>query len=237
MFDASLESVYGIYTKLKYLDSTNIAIKNALIILCWDASFIYTANHDGHLYVKHPATSGESNITFQYEFFKAYLDPTFLFNFYSYKVLGEYRPFMSGFIEYRKITYDTLTNEINIIDQEAEMTRSPANYYAKRKELFYERKGERIDSVQRITEKHLFMLKEIKRILEKNKTVYKVVLSPLYDQVKFNRSDLSILKKEFGDNLYDFSGKNSFTDNKMNYYETSHFRPSVGDSIFKIIYR
>lgn len=237
MFDASAESIYGIYTKLKYIDSINVEIKNALIILCRDASFSYSENHKGHLFIKHPATSGESSLSFQLAFLKAYFSPKFLINFYSYKFLGRYKSFMSGYIENRKITFDTLTNEINIIDQETEIINHPSEYYAMRKELFYERIGEKTDSIQRITKKQIFMLKEIKRILEKNNTNYKIILSPLYEQIKFNPTDLNLLRNEFGNNLFDFSGKNSFTDNKINFYETSHFRPSVGDSILKIIYR
>ena len=237
LFDASSESIYGIYTKLKYLDSRNIEIKNALIILCRSASFNFEENQKGHLFIKHPATSQESNFSFQLEFFNAYSNPKFLFSFYSYKILGTYKPFMSDYIENRKITFDTITNEINEIDQENEITQNPKEYFSKRKEMFYERVGEKTDSVKRITKKQLFMIEGIKRILEKNKTRYRVVLSPLYEQIKFNPADLIILKNEFGNNLYDFSGKNSFTDNKMNFYETSHYRPSVGDSIFKIIYQ
>lgn len=236
MFDASGETIYGIYTKLKYLDSTNVEIKNALILLCRDASFRYTDNQKGHLFIKHPATSGEDNLIFQYEFIKAYLNLKFLYNFYSYKVSGTYKPFMTGYIENRKITFDTVTNEINIIDQETEIIQNPTEYYAKRKGLFYERMGEKTDSIQRITKKQIYMLKEVRLILEKNNTNYKVVLSPLYDQIKLNPLDIVLLKNEFGNNLYDYSGKNSFTDNKMNYYETNHFRPCIGDSIFKILY-
>lgn len=237
MFDASGESIYGIYTKIKYLNSKNVAIKNALIVLCRDASFNYSENPEGHLYIKHVATSGESNLVFQFEFFKAYLNPNFLLYFFCYKILGSYKSFMTGYIENRKIIYDTITNEISIPEQEKEIIQYPIKYYIKRKDLFYERKGEKIDSIQRITEKYIFMLKEISRILKKNNTNYKVVLSPLYDQIKFNPLDLSLLKKEFGNNLYDFTGMNSFTNNETNYYETSHFRPNVGDSIFKLIYK
>lgn len=237
MFDASGESIYGIYTKLKYLDSKDVKIKNVLIVLCRDVSFKHSQNHKGHLFIKHPATSGESKFIFQLEFFKAYLNPELLLNFFTYKILGKYRPFMAGYIETRKIIYDTLTNETTIVDQENEIIQHPIDYYEKRKGLFYIRKGERIDSIQRITEKHLFMLKEISRIFKKNNTNYRVILSPLYEQIKFNPSDLILLKGEFGNNLYDFSGKNSFTENKINYYETSHFRPNIGDSIFKLIYK
>ena len=37
--------------------------------------------------------------------------------------------------------------------------------------------------------------------------------------------------------VYDFSGKNAITDNKFNYYEISHYRYAVGDSILSKIYQ
>ncbi len=237
MFDASGESIYGIYTKLKYLDSKKVKIDNALLILCRDASFANDANHKGHLFIKHPTTSGESNFDFHWLFYKAYLSPKFLFYFYNYTFTNKFKPYMSGFIENRKITFDIKTNEIRILDQENEISKSADDYYAKREAIFYKRHGQKIDSVDRINKKYLSMLDEIKKILAKNKTNYKVVLTPLYEQVKFSKNDFKVLKATFGLNLYDFTGKNKFTDDQRNYYETSHFRPNVGDSIFEIIYR
>ncbi len=237
MFDASGETIYGIYSKIKYLDSKNVKLNNVLIILCRDVAFSHSENQKGHIFIKHPVTSGESNIAFQIEFFKAYLNPKFLFSYYTYVITRKQKPFMSKYIEDRKITFDTITNELSIPDQETEITQNPAQFYLKRKDLFYNRKGEQIDSVQRINRKQLIMLQEVKRILEKNKTNYKVVISPLYDQIKFSNNDIGILKNLFGDNLFDFSGKNQFTESLTNYYEPSHYRPFVGDSILNIIYR
>lgn len=237
MFDASNESVYGIYTKLRYLDSIKANIENVLIIMCRDRIFEDTENPKGHLFIKHPATSGESNLDFQLVFFKAYLDPGFLFNFYAYIITKEYKPFMGGYIENRLIRYDTLTNEYNAIDQQKEITQNPVAYYAKRADYFYDRQGEKIDTAHKIKSKHLFMLQEIKRILVKNNTNYKVVISPLYEQVKFSKYDFEILKSLFGNNLFDFSGRNIFTESMVNYYEPSHYIPKVGDSILSLIYR
>lgn len=236
MFDASGESIYGIYTKIKYLDSINVEIKNVLIILCRDVSFYYSKNHSGHLFIKHPEVSGESPVYFHNEFFKAYINPKFLFNFICYKIIGEYKPFMSDYIDNRKITFDTITNEITIVDQENEISQNIEEYYLKRKKLFYKRNGEQTDTHQKINSSQLIMLNEIKSILEKNKTKYKVVISPLYEQKKLSNYDLYVLKELFGNNLYDFSGKNKFTESITNYYELSHYRPFVGDSILKILY-
>jgi hypothetical protein len=165
------------------------------------------------------------------------LSPDFLFRFLAYQIIGEYRPFMAGCIEHRKISCDTITNETHIIDQENELAQNSTEYYLKYKNKFYERKGEKVDSIQRINDIQLFMLKEVKRILVKNETNYKIILSPLYEQIRFSNYDINILKTLFGDNIYDFTGENEFTKSITNFYEPSHYRPSVGDSIFKFIYK
>lgn len=236
MFDASGESIYGIYTKIKYIDSKNVDLDNVLIILCRDVTFEHSENHQGHLFIKHPATTGESTVKSQSVFLKAYFDPKFLFSFYAYKVIGKYKPFMSGILEDEILTYDSITNELNISYREEEILQNPSQYYLDRKSIFYERKGEQTDSVTRIGEKQLAMLKEIKMILEENKTNYKVIISPLYEQVKFSEHDFKTLKSIFDDHLYDFSGKNITTEPKSNYFETSHYRPIVGDSILYLLY-
>jgi hypothetical protein len=237
MFDASSESVYGIDIKLKYLDSMHVPLENVIIVLCRDENFKETENTSEHLYIKHPLLSGQNWLAFQSTFFKAYSSPKFLRHFYEYTITKKYKPSMTGFIEYRRMQYDTITNRQRILDQEEEITSNQAGYYEKRKKIFYDRPHEQTDSVQRIQNKHLVMLQNIKNILEKNKTNYKIILSPLYEQVRFNQKDLAILVKLFPGHVYDFTGKNGFTDKITNYYETSHYRPSVGDSILKIVYK
>ena len=235
-FDASGESIYGIYTKFKYLDSLGVNIQNALIIICRDHSFASDVNYNSHIAIKHPEISRESIFKFHLTFFKDYLNPKFLFYYYNYILTKEYKPFMADYIENRVITYDTITNETNIIDQEYELRQDPLAYYAKRKDNFYERKRETSDTIERVNKKKYLMLKYIKQILEKSNSNYKVVVSPLYEQTKLNSIDKIKLDQLFGRNLYDFSGKNAFTDSITNYYESSHYRPSVGDSILKIMY-
>jgi hypothetical protein len=81
------------------------------------------------------------------------------------------------------------------------------------------------------------MLKEIKEILVKHHTRYKIILSPIYDEMKFSQEDLRVLKAIFGDHVYDFTGENAITRSKYNWYETKHFRTFIGDSILNQIYR
>jgi hypothetical protein len=236
MFDASAETAYGIDLKLRFLDSMHVSLNNALLIFCRDVTFKSVDNSTEHLYSKHPLLSGQNELAFQSTFFKAYLSTPFIGYFYDYQFTGKYRPFMTGYLENRKIKYDTITNEMMILDQEKEISEMPEEYYEKRKRIFYPRYGEHSDSIERIQQPHLLLLLDIKRILEKNKTNYKIVLSPLYEQIKFNPKDLAKLEEIFKGHVYDFTGSNYFTGNKTNYYESAHYRPVVGDSILHIIY-
>jgi len=237
MFDASSESLYGIDLKLKILSSMHIPLKNIILVLCRDQTFNKSDNSSEHLYIKHPLLTGQSWFAFELTFFKAYSNPKFLWHFYEYTLTGTYKASMKGYIENRRMRYDSITNQQRIMDQEEEISKNPDGYYEKRKNLFYTRIGERTDSIQRIQKEHIVLLTEIKNILEKNKANYKIVLSPLYEQVKFNKKDRDILEELFPGHVYDFSGKNEFTDNVRNYYETSHYRLQIGDSILKTIYK
>ncbi|HSY76839.1 MAG TPA: hypothetical protein VK890_08285, partial [Bacteroidia bacterium] len=84
----------------------------------------------------------------------------------------------------------------------------------------------------------LMILKEIKKIFDKHKTNYKIVISPLYSQETFNSKDLNELNELFdSSNVFDFSGKNQYTENIGNYYDNSHYKTFIGSQLLKKIYR
>ncbi len=59
----------------------------------------------------------------------------------------------------------------------------------------------------------------------------------MYDQIPLEKEQLNLLYDIFGkENVYDFSGKNEFTESVFNYYENSHYRPHVAAEIMDIIY-
>ncbi|MGZ3861841.1 MAG: hypothetical protein ACXVPN_07685 [Bacteroidia bacterium] len=235
MFDASGETFQGVYRKIKFLDSSRVQMKNAIVILCRDASFF--PPQGGHLFIKDPRTCNDTRLSFNIAFLKAYFNPQFLLSYYTYILTGEYKPWMRGYIDNRNIKVDSITNKINILDQEEEITKTPGEYYAKRKDVFYTRSGERTDTVPRINKNYERMLEEVAAIFKRQGTNYNVIISPLYEQTKFHPDDIALLKKIFGENLFDFSGENEFTKNIHNYYEKSHYRPNVGDSILNYIYQ
>jgi hypothetical protein len=237
MFDASMESIYGIWKKIRFLDARKAPIKNVLIVLDQDVSFAHADDHSGHLFVKHPRISGHSSIPFHWTFFKAYCDINFLSAYVRYRATGKYVPQMRRYIEPRSITCHPVTNEVTMVDIEAELAEDSSLYYANRAKVFYRQRGESLNTTNKINEKHIRMMEDILSILDKHNADLKVVISPLYDQKKFSAADMLVLKKLFGKNLYDFSGVNRFTTDKSGWYESSHYRPQVGDSIMRIVYR
>ena len=89
-----------------------------------------------------------------------------------------------------------------------------------------------------IREHHLKDLELISEAFKRNKTNYKVIIAPLYDQRAYNSKDKAILEKYFGkNNVFDYAGKNELTNYLGNYYEGSHFKPVVGKKIMEEIYQ
>lgn len=237
VFDGAAESIYGINTKLKYLDKQDVKLDNVLIVMCRDWSFANKKDISGHLFKKHPLISGRTKANFHFTMFKAYLNTNFLLAYYYNKFTGDFKDWMSFIINQEKFRLNPITNEMNVYEVDQRIAKNPKQHVINNASEFYERKGEKVDSVDRIDYDFEVMLIEIKHILEKRKTNYKIVAGPLYDQVKFSPHDKAILVKLFGQNFYDYTGKNKFTDNKENYYETSHYRPTVGEVVLKEIYQ
>lgn len=235
LFDASCETVYGIYRKVRFLDSVHAPLKYALVVLCRNASFVRDDNFEVFLHIKDPVISGESRWKYQLTFFRAYTNFSFLKAFCYARLYG-CQPWMGDLLHTEPLTYDTVTNDQYNPSQELMLKENPDLYYRQHRTAFYDRKGETTAATRQITQRDSAMLFEIARLFKKNGTEYKVVLSPLYEQVKFYPKDLTLLRLAFGNRLYDFSGANYFTNDIRHYYESSHYRPLVGDSIMNLIY-
>jgi hypothetical protein len=139
--------------------------------------------------------------------------------------------------EVNKQTYDAATNEARFDDLEQFIRTKGDAYYKERTSVFYKRSVTPQIYGSVIREVHQKQLEEIKAIFDTNATDYRIVISPLYDQVQLNPEDLQFLQNLFGkEKVFDFSGINSFTTPVTNYYEESHYRPLVADSILKAIY-
>ena len=238
-YDASDESLYGVWAKFKFLDSREQTMRNVLWIV--DAELLEqigeTPKEKSHLSLKHPALTGMSWSQFHTIEFGAYFQRLFFLKYLDYRLFGEYRRYMGDVISEDVIKFDHVHND-QVRNPRGESEVNPEKYYGeKMKDVFYERE-EGMEPVEAVVgEKQRNFLKQIRDVLGKRQSRYKIVISPLYHQRAFNPKDLTIFQEIFGaDNVYDFSGVNEFTSDVRNYFETSHYKPRVADEIMRRIY-
>ena len=147
---------------------------------------------------------------------------------------------MGGFIKRNKVKSSVNKSNCDIwYSRDKEIEIDSAGYYNKliKKGEFYKRPiTKKINC--KISSDEIKQLKLIKGVFNKHKTKYKIVISPIYDQVKMEKKQVELLEDIFGDqNVFNFSGKNTFTNSVYNFYESSHYRPHVANEIMKIIYK
>jgi hypothetical protein len=234
-YDASGESLYGVWQKLRFLDQHSPGIKNALIVC--DAELLKaTKDVETHIGRKDPRVTGELPFSFQLSFFKAYLSNLFYYKYVKYRLTGVRTADLEGMLESRRLYYDPHTNDLSLPDIEQEIRVDSAGYYARNKRLTPRPPAPAVSpSVLGAAQQQ--QLVAIQNIFKHNRTAYQFVISPLYNQRQLNPADLQILERIFGaQHIHDFSGVNEFTREVGNYYEDSHYRPSVGRKILKLIY-
>lgn len=235
-FAAMNESLYGIHRKFVLLSKEKVPLKNALVIL--DSQLLSMAsNSSGHLFIKHPLLSGESPLSFQLTFFRAFMEIPYFIAYVDYKMTGKVRPafqkkFSEG-IRYAPVTGDKFQDRLEKLIAE-----NSEKYYKDRSAVFYRRNFLKQESSAPVIKPlQLKLLAEMKKIFDDNRTDYRIVVGPNYDQKQLGRNDLSCLKDIFGaERVFDYSGVNPLTGDIHNYYEDSHYRPLVARQIMEGIY-
>lgn len=237
VFSAYYENLTGFYNKLKYLDSLGIPIKNSLVLIDPDLTFeVVDYESKGFFAVKHPNVSSNTWFHFYLAHISAYFTFSYQKQMYS-ELLGLTKePVQSGAIRDIDKVFDPLTNEFSCPNVDSYIEKLDSNnYFFTNVYRFPTILDENIIKENKIQPDFRKILEEIKEIFMKHKTEFKIIISPLYSQIRFNNSDMDVLYDIFGENLYDFSGRNFITVSKYNYYEHSHYRPHVGDTILKLI--
>jgi len=236
-FDASAESIFGVYTKIKYINNQGGLIKNALIVV--DSSlFAQTKDWQTMLFCKYYKIAGTSPIEYQLVFFRSFCSNLFFVKYIDYCLFHVRRPYMKFVLPDKRKQYffDPIHNNSPFPVVTDLHGMDSINFY-NNKNNFPDRPTIPGTSASIIKKDCLDMLEKIKEIFNKDNTHYKIIISPLYDQRVFNKDDLAKLRNVFGsENVYDYSGKNNITENKINYYEISHYKPVVGRTILKEIY-
>ena len=145
---------------------------------------------------------------------------------------------MNGFINEYKTYYEPISNEIKLNELDSIIELEPNKYYRENAYKFDNINQETIDSIQRINSKSYKYLSFIKSIFDEQNTDYRIIISPLYEQIKLNNKDLELLISLFDSSkVFDFSGGNKYSIDKRNYYESSHYRKNIGNSILDSAYK
>jgi hypothetical protein len=236
-FDASGEGIYGIYNKLNYLEKNNLPIKNVLILLDYD-TLTTTKNRQGYLFISPPELSGEASYKFYKEFIVANISPIFILGYLDYKIFSQYRDYMSAL--FNKSKYDNVSDNITadlFYGYDQMIKEDNDGYYKKLVEKGIFDRNKKHKSIEKLGLDEKDLLEKISRILKRNKSNYKIIISPVYDQISIDKERLDLIELLFDkNNVFNFSGKNKFTESIYNYYEDSHYRPHVANQIMEQIY-
>jgi hypothetical protein len=209
------------------------------ILLIIDYEFLHgSSTKNTHLFQQPPQVSGGSYIKFYGEFLRAAISPYFITTQIVEKIIDvKHRLFPQKNKKHR--FYFTSNNSTGDILPPAheEIQYDSLGYYQKIIKSLPKRNGKiKIDDAV-IDKQQLRMLNEISAIIKQNNIDIKLVISPLFNQKSLHPNDVLILNSIFGkSNVFDFSGVNELTNPISNYYESSHYKPNVGNEIMHRIY-
>ena len=230
------ETLFGMMKNIKFVHSCGNSIDYAIFVV--DATLLsQTEAKHGHLFCTPPKVVHYRNfINFHATNFFAFLHPIFVLSYTDFRLNKTLRPYMlERYLFEQPVVYNAETNEV--VDSMFNKAIADGTFYTVKRMLRFQNM-QHPDSISSpvLHDENIEMLHEIAHILSMHHTRYKVVISPLYDQIKFNPEDLQTLQDIFGrDNVYDFSGKSDITSDYHNYYEESHYRPEVARKLMEEI--
>lgn len=235
-FDASRENIIGIWSKIRYIDQKKYSLKNAVLVIDYNYAF-EKLDEDNVLFLKDPRVLHSSRYKFHYKHFIRIFDFRFIMALIDYEIHKEFKPYMTDYLLNERSFLDPVTNEFVDFSIEEELRNDSIGYYERRSNKFTEREGVYCEYKQQISSLHITMLNEMKSIFDQHKTVYKIIIAPNYSQISFNKHDLGILEDVFGEeNVFDFTGINSISEDKSNFYDPLHFKVYIGKHILDSIY-
>jgi hypothetical protein len=233
------ETIGGIHRKLVLIDCLKYSIDNVVIYIDTD----FTFKGEGKCSeLEHYLVLGESKYGYYWKHFQHFFS---IVGVDKIKILFGKEP---GERLYPNYQSDPIRNDHNhickdLVIRDYGVIKSKTKYYKKIdsvrnnnnrfNRLGYETSSEK----KQISNGEELMLSEIKKIFTKHNTNFKIIITPLYDQVKFHSKDIESLNSIFEYKIYDFSGKNYITDDIYNYADPLHFNKSISkqiiDSVFK----
>ncbi len=234
-FFDNAESLGGVYQKLESLDSIGIPIKNVLVV--FDRKSLlspYPLDKTKNLYS--PEAAGISEMEFQLKSLQAFLYPSVLLPYLEYSITGKYKSSMKKVILEVPTIREPYTNNF-INPREKEIQRKGELYWLENKSDFEPRQKSPKEETPIVKPKQIKVLRQIKQLCDKHHADFILIIGPDFLQKRLNKKDLSLIKKEIGNNnVWDFTGINEYTNDIHNYFEPGHYRPLLGKRLMDTIY-
>jgi hypothetical protein len=227
------ETIAATYKRIKLIDSLNKPLNNAFMVIDVDQTFKSREINWDHYLV-----TGMSKYDYYLNDYIHYLQsPRLVIMSIDYKIFHKQRAYMQLFAGMKTGDLDLVNNDWEPNSEQKIITDS-VNYYKNSLSKFYIRPPLQQISERQISATTLNILRKTKAIFNRRHTACKIVIAPIYDQVKINPVDLMLLKFIFGSqNVFDYSGINPITANKFNYgSDVLHYRKKVGNLIFSHVY-
>ncbi len=224
LFQSWAETLTGITQKIDYLEKKHYKIKNVLMLIDIPSSFDKTQESTKIISIKHYVLSKKTKLHYHTHMFFGYLKPSKI-----YQSINSYFSHKNNTIKFDTISNDWKLNNKFVKDKP--LADSTLN---KDKFINFSQKISQ-PLINKDFEKQLHY---IKNVFDRNKTNYKIVLTPAFTKIKVNEKDLITLQKIFGEkNVYDYTGDNSMTRDKYNFFDINHLASNLGWEIIEDIYQ
>jgi hypothetical protein len=233
-FDAWKENLFGLEAKVRLVDQLGHELHDALIVL--DGSLLgQVTPGEGPAFRSHPRLVDQSWIGFQADYLTDFFSNHFLVKYADYAASGKVRRYMGPAFNARNFTHVLDSNDEIFTAVDARIAREGEAFW-QRPEVFVARTGGTAPVT--VLEPQRRLLASIAAVFARRGTRVRVVVSPMYDQIRLHPDDVATLRAFFGQTaVADFSGVNPLTADVHNYYEDSHYRPPVARQILASLYR
>lgn len=240
-FDANGESLYAMMRKVQYVERQGHPLHHALFVIDREllAQDKAATKHNNTIAPQLEGNTLLAQARLQIASLRAWFNLQFIYAYADASLTNEIKPYMmKRMLLCKPYDYYQPTNEERQTDVERRI--AAGTYYDEPdiQAAFAGKQHPGEVSPPTIKAPQLEQLRTIRDVLQRQRTDYRIVVSPLYDQIKLHPQDLARLQEIFGvDRVFDYSGVNAITSDRHYFLEPFHYRTLAGRRILSEIYK
>ena len=221
-FNASRETLYGMFNKILYLRNQGVTIKHALLII-EDEMLMRRPMDEDVLFVQHPQTA--RNVSwwkFHQLYFNAYRHPEVIAYLLCPDAMRE-SVLEKGYATTDLSNRDESINESYYRWADSIINANPDAFYTPEHIAKFQLPPKEMPCQSKITPQVESLLHDIAGLLEKLGTDYQVIIPPHYGYEAISSSDLYAMELIFGaERVHDFSHDPELGNDLHYYYDEGH---------------